>query len=161
MSLIPFQFESQPPSQTPHLRSTVIKVAFADCLEIAKMCGMEGNTALLAADHGVKQLTGQSALQLVNATHFHDDPLGKVYTPAELGSLMDPPITARKMNLLLGAEGLQKRDVGGWIPTARAQGLCEWADTGDWCGCGTPIKQLRWFKTVLDHLEPEYEEVGA
>jgi len=151
----------QPTEQTTHLKSTVIKVAFADCLEIARMCGIEGNMALLSADNGVKQLTGQSALYLVNATHLHADPLGKVYTPTELGSLMDPPIKAQKMNLLLEAAGLQKKELGAWTPTDNAQGLCEWADTGKRYSGGTPIKQLRWFKTVLDHLEPDYEELVA
>lgn len=129
-----------------------IEVSFSSCLNIARMCGITGNLALLSADNGTKALTGMSALALIGATHLLADERGRVYTPTELGKMMDPPMSAVKFNLLLEASGLQRKELGGWLPTDEAEGLFEWADTGKRHSNGTPVKQLRWFKEVLNHV---------
>lgn len=134
-------------SSTPDPR--LIEVAFSSCLNIAKLCGLSGNMALLSADHGTKALTGNSALTIIGATHLLADPRGRVYTPTELGQRLNPPLSAKKFNLWLEAQGLQKKEMGQWIPTDAAEVLCEWADTGKRHSDGAPVKQLRWFNSVL------------
>lgn len=126
-----------------------IEEAFSACLNIAKLCGFKDNMALLSADHGTKALTGNSALTIIGATHLLADPRGRVYTPTELGQRLNPPLSAKKFNLWLEAQGLQKKEMGQWIPTDAAEGLCEWADTGKRHSDGAPVKQLRWFNSVL------------
>lgn len=138
-----------------------IETSFSSCLNIAKLCGFQGNMALLSADNGTKALTGLSALALIGATHLLADERGRTYTPTDLGKLMDPPLTPVKMNLLLEASGLQRKELGGWLPTDEAEGLFEWADTGKRHSNGTPVKQLRWFRDVLDHLAPRGQRLAA
>lgn len=138
-----------------------IEASFSSCLNIARLCGFNGNLALLSADNGTKALTGVSALALIGATHLLADERGRTYTPTELGKLMDPPLTPVKMNLLLEASGLQRKELGGWLPTDEAEGLFEWADTGKRHSNGTPVKQLRWFRDVLDHLAPRGQRLAA
>lgn len=130
----------------------IIETAFSSWLNIAKLCGFEGNMAVLSADRGTQAITGVSPLTLMGATHLIADQRGKVYTPTELGQCLTPPISARKVNVLLESAGLQQRESGAWLPTSDAQGLFEWADTGTRYSNGTPVKQLRWFKSVLDFV---------
>lgn len=130
----------------------IIETAFSSWLNIAKLCGFEGNMAVLSADRGTQAITGVSPLTLMGATHLIADQRGKVYTPTELGQCLTPPISARKVNVLLESAGLQQRESGAWLPTSDAQGLFEWADTNKRRSCGAPVKQLRWFKTVLDRV---------
>lgn len=138
-----------------------IEVSFSSCLNIARMCGITGNLALLSADNGTKALTGVSALALIGATHLLADERGRVYTPTELGKMMDPPLSPVKMNLLLEASGMQRKEMGGWLPTDEAEGLFEWADTGKRHSNGTPVKQLRWFKEVLNHVVHGAQRLAA
>jgi hypothetical protein len=119
-------------------------------LEIAKLCGFTSNQALLSADRCSREFTGRSALAAIGATHLLADARGRTYTPTDLGKMIDPPQSARKLNVTLEESGLQSKDVrGDWIPTSIAEGLFEWLDTGKRHSDGTPVKQLRWFDTVL------------
>ena len=128
---------------------------YRDAYKTAKMIGFEGNMALLAADNYCKSTLGCSVLAHMGATHLLADPRGKVYTPTELGQLVNPPMSAVKFNLALEAAGLQRKEMGTWMPCDAAEGLFEWADTGKKHSLGTPVKQLRWFKDVLDRLPSE------
>lgn len=124
-----------------------------EAYKTAKLFGFDGNMAILSAENYVRNaLGGSGVLAHMGATHLLADERGKVYTPTDLGQLMNPPMSAIKFNLALEVAGLQKKELGGWLPTDEAQGLFEWADTGKKHSNGTPVKQLRWFKTVLDRL---------
>ena len=127
-----------------------IEIAFTSCLNIAKLCGLVGNMAVLSADTGTMALTGKSALKLIGLTHLIADPNGKVYTPTELGKLIKPTVSAIKFNLMLEAAGLQKRELDQWVPCEKAKGLYEWLDTNKKYINGSPVKQLKWFKRVID-----------
>jgi prophage antirepressor-like protein len=142
------------PTSAPALPGSpqAVKEAFAAGLEIAKLCGFEGNHALLSADRCSREFTGRSALQVIGATLLAD-PRGRIYTPTDLGKMLDPPQSARKVNLTLAAAGLQAPDVrGAWVPTPTAEGLFEWLDTGKRHSDGTPVKQLKWFEGVLARI---------
>ena len=120
-------------------------------LKLAHTCGFEQNQALLSADAGTKKLVGTSALALIDATHLHADQRGRTYTPTELGRMMPIRESGKAFNRKLNLCGLQERDDAGcWIPTVKAQGLYEWFDTGKRHSDGAPVKQLKWFVSVLD-----------
>lgn len=123
--------------------------------------GLNANQARLSADTCVRKALSISVLDYFGQTHLLADERGRVYTPTELGKLMVPPMTAVKVNQALEAAGLQKREMGGWSPTEAATGLFEWSDTNKRHGDGAPVKQLRWFKTVLDILSQHQQQEAA
>ncbi len=125
---------------------------YRDAVKTARLIGFEGNMALLSADNYCKSTLGVSVLAGLGATHLLADERGRVYTPTELGKLLDPPLSAVKLNLALEAAGLQRKEMGGWLPRDDAEGLFEWADTGKKHSSGLPVKQLRWFRAVLERL---------
>lgn len=125
---------------------------YRDAVKTARLIGFEGNMALLSADAYCQNTLGVSVLAGLGATHLLADPRGRTYTPTELGKMCNPPLSAIKLNFELERAGLQKRDMGEWMPTDKATHLCEWLDTGKRHGSGAPVKQVRWFKQVLGHL---------
>lgn len=128
---------------------------YRDAVKTARMMGFNENMALLSADNYCKNTLGIGVLAHMGATHLIADQRGKVYTPTELGQLVNPPMSAVKFNLALEAAGLQCKEMGTWMPCDAAEGLFEWADTGKKHSLGTPVKQLRWFKDVLGRLPSE------
>lgn len=123
-----------------------------EAYKTAKLFGFDKNQAILSADCYVRKTTGSGVLENMDATHLLADPRGRTYTPTELGKMCVPQLSAIKLNLELEAAGLQKRDMGEWMPTDKATHLCEWLDTGKRHGSGAPVKQLRWFQQALGHL---------
>jgi prophage antirepressor-like protein len=117
-------------------------------IDAAKAFGFSGNHAFLSADNYIKTITGISVLSNMGQVYFPADPQGRTHTPTALGERLDPPMSARKFNLLLEVSGFQILVGGSWEPTVKAVGLYEWIDVGKLKG-GTPIKQLRWFDTIL------------
>lgn len=140
----------------PQTRPREIREAFTCCMSIAKLCGLKGNFAALAADIGTRTLTGVSALALTGQTHLAADPRGQTYTPTEIGKMLDPALSAVKVNRLIETKGLQVKDIKGeWMPSDAAQNLCEWLDTNKRHSDGTPVKQLKWFASVVAVLAQE------
>lgn len=125
---------------------------YRDAVKTARLIGFEGNMALLSADAYCKNTLGVSVLAHMGGTHLIADERGRVYTPTELGKLLDPPLSAVKLNLALEVAGLQRKEMGGWLPCDDAEGLFEWADTGKKHSSGLPVKQLRWFRAALERL---------
>ena len=145
-----------PAHQVDTVRPREIREAFSSFLSIAKMIGLKGNQAALAADTGTRNFTGRSALALIDKTHLAADTRGQTYTPTELGKMMDPPVSAVKLNRLIEKAGLQARDIrGGWVPDDEASDLCEWLDTGKRHSDGVPVKQLKWFAGVIERLSAD------
>lgn len=149
--------EDRPAIVDPHY----LESAFSACYNIAVICGIKDNMAILSADQGARKLTGVSALALIGATHLVANPLGMTYNPTELGLLMNPERSARWVNLSIHEIGFQFKDATGkWVPTKKAEGHCEWADTGKRKCDGTPVKQLKWFRTVLERIDPQLQEAA-
>ncbi|MFZ1492453.1 MAG: Rha family transcriptional regulator [Candidatus Competibacter denitrificans] len=130
---------------------------YRDAVKTAELIGLSGNMARLAADAYCKNTLGCSVLEPLGATHLLANEQGRVYTPTELGQMLAVHLSARQFNLALEAVGLQKREMGEWMPTDDAKGLFEWADTAKRHSDGTPVKQLRWFKAVLSRLPSQQE----
>ena len=133
---------------------------YRDAVKTARMMGFNENMALLSADNYCKNTLGTGVLAHMGATHLIADQRGKVYTPTELGKLLDPPLSAVKLNLALEAAGLQRKEMGGWLPCDAAEGLFEWADTGKKHSSGLPVKQLRWFRNVLERLPSAHKSAA-
>jgi hypothetical protein len=153
-------FQARPKTKQP-LRPREIREAFSCCMAIAKLCGLKGNQAALSADIGTRTLTGVSALALTGLTHLTADPRGRTYTPTDLGKMMVEPLSSQKTNKLLEEKGMQVHDIKGeWTPTDKAKNHCEWMDTNKRRSDGTPVKQLKWFASVLDAVGVEHRQVG-
>lgn len=142
------------PSVTPKLtREERYRLGvYRDAVKTAKLIGFVGNMALLSADNYCKATLGCSVLEPMGATHLLADERGRTYTPTELGKMCDPNLSAIKLNLALEIAGLQKRDMGEWMPSDKATDWCEWLDTGKRHSNGTPVKQLKWFRGVLNQV---------
>ena len=126
-----------------------------------KAAGLKGNLLTIAADNVGKSVYGISLLGLAGATHLIANPKGQTYTPTELGKMLSPPVSAAKLNLLLEASWLQTKEFGHWLPTDKADGLFEWLDTGKRHSYGTPVKQIKWFQSVLSFIQPSVQREAA
>ena len=131
-----------------------------DTMRTLKAFGIVGNAAVLSTDNYCRTIAGRSLLEPLGATHLLADERGRTYTATEIGKMLNPPASAIRVGLLLEAAGLQKREMGAWLPTDTAQGYFEWLDTGKRHSNGTPVKQIKWFKSVLSSIQPSMQEAA-
>lgn len=124
-----------------------------EAYKTAKLFGFAENMAVLSAENFVRNTTGVGVLVSMGATHLLADPKGMTYTVTEIGKRLSPPKSAIATNLLFECAGLQTKEFGQWLPTDKADGLFEWLDTGKRHSNGTPVKQIKWFATVLTALD--------
>ena len=122
------------------------------CLMMAKACGLKGNQAILSVDRAVRTLTGESPLELLGVTHLISESKEKVFTPTQIGSMFSPKRSAQKVNGLIEAMGLQKRIDDIWVVTPEGEKFCEVLDTGKQHSNGTPVKQIKWYQSLVDQL---------
>lgn len=134
--------------------NTLQKVAsaFESLHKIATIAGFQGNQAVLSADKGTQKLLGCSPLALIDATHLTAPKQELTLNPTQLGQLMTEVKSARKVNVLLQEKGLQEKVADQWVATEKGREFSELLDTGKKHSDGTPIKQLKWFQSVLKVL---------
>ncbi len=134
--------------------NTLQKVAsaFESLHKIAIIAGFQGNQAVLSADKGTQKLLGCSPLALIDATHLAAPKQELTLNPTQLGQLMTEVKSARKINVLLQEKGLQEKVADQWVATDKGREFSELLDTGKKHSDGTPIKQLKWFQSVLNIL---------
>jgi phage regulator Rha-like protein len=134
--------------------NTLQKVAsaFESLHKIAIIAGFQGNQAVLSADKGTQKLLGCSPLALIDATHLAAPKQELTLNPTQLGQLMTEVKSARKINVLLQEKGLQEKVADQWVATEKGREFSELLDTGKKHSDGTPIKQLKWFQSVLKVL---------
>ena len=123
------------------------------CLKIAHLHGFEGNQALISADKAVKTLTGYSPMQLIGATHLVAEVQAQMLNATELGRQLSPQLSAVKTNLILAGLGLQVKVEGKWEATEAGKPYSIYLDTSKKHSDGTPVKQLKWYTTVLPLLK--------
>lgn len=122
-------------------------------MQAARAFGFKGNHAALSADQAIKTLTGASPLALLGHAHLAADTRGQTYGLNELGQMLDPPVSGIVLGKKLAEAGLRAKDeVGNWVPTSAASGMFEWLDTAKRHNGGTPVKQVKWFRDVLQHV---------
>lgn len=130
------------------------------CAMMARAFGFKGNQHILATDKAVRALTGQSPLELMGETHLIAANKEKIFTPTQLGGMLEPPISARKVNEVLEHLGYQCKVNGEWVVTSKGEKLCEMLDTGKKRGNGVPVKQIKWYQTVLDILKESFQKAA-
>lgn len=144
------RYEAKPVA--PHADTRVALDLFSTSAKAAKAAGFKGNMIALSAGNLTRSVTGIDVLALMGATHLLANPRGLTYTPTELGKLCDPPLGPVTVNLKLEAAGLQSREFDHWLPADAANGLFEWLDTGKRHSNGAPVKQVKWFRGVLEKV---------
>lgn len=131
--------------------------SFKSMHSLAKLVGLEGNQAILSANNAVLKYHGVNCLDLLGHTSLTaKDQRGRTYTATQLGNEfmnMTGKCGAR-VNQMLESSGVMSRDKSNRpIPTDKGDRHGEWADTGKHHG-GAPIKEWRWFETVIDLIQP-------
>jgi len=133
-------------------------------LKMAKMAGLAGNQALIAANRATAVMTGVDPLKLMGITHMTAPQNEALLTPTEIGRRAGGH-SAQMVNLLLCTIRFQEgqRDNKGVLyyePTEEgiaAGGVMQ--DTGKKHSNGVPIRQLKWsssiVKVVQDALRPD------
>ncbi|USE36757.1 Rha family transcriptional regulator [Endozoicomonas sp. SCSIO W0465] len=143
------QQENQP---SPHQLLELHMDASLKAITFAREFGLNGNQAMLAADRMVKKRLDFSPLEEMGHPALIAPVKAPLYTVTELGKLSDPVFSAVNMNLHLHDHGLQVRVGDQWTPTDKGKPFCEMLDVGKHHGDGTPVKQLKWYASVLPTL---------
>lgn len=121
-------------------------------LTIAKLSGLKGNQATLAASQGTERLTGTNPLVLIGQTHLIAQDQVRHYTPTELGKELGE--SGQAFNKRLESAGYQAKNIhGDWQAVGDGERHAVLMDTGKKHSNGTPIQQLRWLHTVLDAVK--------
>lgn len=117
----------------------------------AEAFGLTGNFAKLSANRAVLRTTGTNVLNLLGHEQIEaENQTGHHYTPTELGK--EVGLSAVAFNKALAAGGLQVRVGSCWEPTAAASGLFVLLDTGKSHSNGTPVVQVKWYRSVLERV---------
>lgn len=132
--------------------------AFRSCMSIAKLCGLKGNQAILSADRATRKLTGESPLELLEITHLHAPVQEQVFTPTQIGEMLNPKLSGQKVNKLLAELCYQVKEGELWLMTEKGKSFGELMDTGKKHSNGTPVKQLKWYQSIVACLDMEKAE---
>ena len=121
-------------------------------VEAMKAFGFVGNHATLSANKAVKAVTNVDLLTISGNTHLIADKKALTFTPTELGQQVDPPVSAKMINRLLAEAGLQSKVNDRWEPTDEGLAHAEVLDTGKRHNSGVPVKQVKWFGSVIPRI---------
>ena len=128
----------------------------SEFIKMAHLCEFKGNQAILSADKGVRNITGHSPLKLLDEIHLVANEKTKIFTPTQLGKEIGK--TAMEMNLLLADIGFQKKIGKIWEVLEDGKKFAELLDTNKKHSDGTPVKQIKWQKEVLEKIKIEKSE---
>ena len=143
---------SSEPVQPPLLEELAVRGLKAT-YEMAKFFGLEGNQALLKADKAVKKLHNISPMALLEIELKSPDNEALLIA-TEIGKKLDPPISAKNVNLHLAAMGFQERveyrtGKFEWRLTEKGKVYGSYLDTGKVHSNGTPIQQIKWKESIF------------
>ena len=128
-----------------------VRNTFDNSLYFAKVFGLEGNQALLAANKATVKLTGFNPLETLQIELVKEVQVLNL-TPTQIGKELNPPLSAVATNKLLSSLGFQEKLHDQWVPTAKGKAFAIFLDTGKKHSDGTPITQLKWLSTLIPHL---------
>jgi phage anti-repressor protein len=130
---------------------SVLEVS-TEMLGLAKLFGLEGNQALLAADKATVKTIGVSPLKLLEMPLVADE---RILTPTEIGKLLGG-LTPRRVNNQLVLEGFQyKNEAGIWTITDKGKPYAVLLDVGKSRNDGTPVQQIKWKESIINNLDRE------
>ena len=137
----------------PPLPGEIVAREFKAMHELAKLCEFEGNQALLKADKAVKKLHNISPMALLEIELKSPDNEALLIA-TEIGKRLDPPVSAKQVNLLLANMKLQEKveyraGKFEWRLTDRGKAYGSYLDTGKVHSNGTPIQQIKWKESIL------------
>ncbi len=122
-----------------------------ELIQLANLFGFSGNQAFLSADKGVRKITGNSPLEILDEKHLVSETKNQILTPTQIGQIIEK--SAMEVNLLLQDLGLQKKIEKVWHLTEKGEEFAEMLDTNKKHSDGTPVKQIKWKSEVLDRLK--------
>lgn len=148
-------YNTQKVSPTPVqlLPSEIMARDFDAYHHLARAFGLEGNQALLKADKTVRKLCGTSPMALLEIELKSPDNEALLIA-TEIGKKLDPPISAKNVNLHLAAMGFQERveyrtGKFEWRLTEKGKAYGSYLDTGKVHSNGTPIQQIKWKESIF------------
>ena len=143
------------PTLQSNIKPSQISGAFRSCMAIAKLAGLTGNQAILSADKATKKLIGESPLALLEITHLHAPVQEQVFTPTQIGEMLNPKLSGQKVNKLLAELGYQVKEGEFWLMTEKGKSLGELMDTQKRHSDGTPVMHLKWYQSIVAGLNME------
>ena len=144
-------------SVQPPLPGEIVAREFKAMHELAKLCEFEGNQALLKADKAVKKLHNISPMALLEIELKSPDNEALLIV-TEVGKKLDPPVSAKNVNLHLAAMGFQERveyrtGKFEWRLTEKGKAYGSYLDTGKVHSNGTPIQQIKWKESIIPLMQ--------
>lgn len=124
----------------------------ADKKALAELFGLSGNQALLSASRATEALTGYNPIKMLGV-ELQSERKEKTFTVTELGKACFDGLSGRKVNQLLMESGLQVKAGKHWELTEAGKTHAELLDTGKSHSNGTPVKQIKWYRSVVDCLQ--------
>jgi len=133
---------------------TRLKIAqdFKANLQIAKLTGLTGNQAILAANCMMIKAYNVNLLEEAGVS-LPSENNTQYFTPTVLGKQV--ALSAQGVNKKLEEAGMhEKIDLGksksGWKVTEKGMAYCQILDTGKRHSNGTPVQQTKWAASVLE-----------
>ncbi|WP_066017837.1 Rha family transcriptional regulator [Endozoicomonas atrinae] len=148
----------QQPQPDPYHLLKLNMDASLQAVTFARAFGLEGNQAMLAADRLLRHRLNFSPLTEMGHPALVAPKKEPLFTPTQLGLMSTPVYTAVHMNKWLQESGMQDKTGDEWVPTDKGKPFCEMLDVGKSHGNGTPVKQLKWYPSVLEQLHDEKPE---
>ena len=128
-----------------------IAIVSQDMKDLAQIFGLSGNQALLSAARATETLTGHNPIKLLGVD-LKADRKEKTFTVTEMGREFYDGMSPQKLNRRFAAAGLQNRVAGQWELTEAGKKHTEVLDNGKKRSNGTPVKQIKWFETVVEEV---------
>ena len=145
--------------QPKHGQLSLVLEDYQAAVAMAKLVGLGGNQAYLAADKMMRNMTGVSPLTQLEMLHLVCETQERNLTPTEIASLDEIrglAGTARQVNVVLEQMGFQSSRYAGkqktWVPTEKGRPFAVLLDTNKSYSCGTPVQQLKWKESVVKEI---------
>ncbi|WP_203368890.1 Rha family transcriptional regulator [Cysteiniphilum marinum] len=89
----------------------------------------------------------------------------QLLTVSQVGQRLNPILTGRKVSLLLAEHGYQElaqdsKDRNYWLITAQGEAFGVYQDTGKRHSDGAPVRQFKWYSSIIEELQG-LQEVAA
>lgn len=143
--------------ERPFSQAWLLADEFEGAQRLAKLCGLEGNQALLKADKVVRKLHGASPLALLEV-ELKTPNNEALIIATEMSKRLNPPISVKNVNRTLAAMGLQERveykpNKYEWRLTEKGKEYGTYLDVGRSHSDGTPVLQIKWRESVTQLVE--------
>ena len=143
------------PTITPELRTSKqlreVNQVTKEALIMAKNYGLDLNAARIAANRATRKITGVDPMALLEMKGIERPIEDLPLTPTEVGKLLGG-LSPQMINKTLISLGYQDKVGTTYAPTPKGSPLAVLLDTEKKSRKGTPIVQLKWKRSIVDHL---------